>query len=135
MNLESLPGSYDNNVATTRTTWNTLVILYAIGLLTKYTSLDLDMANLLVPAIIAAIVGFSYRLSIVMSQKFSWWGILLFLINKSPGYTAPPPGDLNEDNVPPPVDRGGINNDTLVTILVVLVIILVVALLFGWINL
>lgn len=130
MTLSTRITGSDLNVATTRTTWNTVIVLYLITLinyvLDRFTSFDYELTldNAIVPLVIAALMGFGYRLSHVLSQRLSWWGVVLFLINKNPGYADPPPSGLGEYPEPAPEDVGQINYDM---IIVVAICILVVA--------
>lgn len=97
----------NNNVATTRTAWFTMVALYIITIVNELLPDEVDLPTWAAPVIVAVIIGFLYRLSLVLSQKFNWWGVVLFLINRNPGYTPRPAGEPQPDAVPAPnADRG-----------------------------
>jgi hypothetical protein len=116
--------SYNNNVATIRTSasfWWVGLVLYVIN---KFTGVNWAFDDEVVLLAVPVIGGFFYRLSLVLSQKVAWWGILLFLINRNPGYNTKPAGEPVPEGVDAPQpDRGDISNQTLYMLAAIAIIV------------
>jgi hypothetical protein len=81
----------DPNTATIRTTVNTAVILALAYFGSRIFDQEIDINNPSIILVGSVIVGIFYRLSTVISEKVPYAGYVLFGVNRSPGYTNPPP--------------------------------------------
>lgn len=120
----------NEGIATTRTAWFTGVVLYLITLINEVIlPEEIALPTWVAPAVAAAVIGVLYRLSLLMADKFSWWGVVLFLLNRAPGYTPPPPVDPVANEVPAPNERdaGQVPNNLIWTIVGILLIIVLLA--------
>lgn len=91
--------SQSANVGTVRTTVNTTIVLVVAGVLSRYTTLDVDLGDPFVVAALSAIIAVFYRLSRVIADRYTWIGYVLFGSPRTPAYAAvaPAPAPL-----PPP---------------------------------
>lgn len=136
--IASTAPTTNEGIATTRTAWFTTVVLYGITLYNSFVPDELDLDDkLATPIIVGAIMAFAYRLSTYLSSKYSWWGVVLFLINRAPGYKPPPPDDPVAEEVPPPnePDRGAVSIDAAAVVAMIIFIFLIVALVAAYIDL
>jgi hypothetical protein len=78
----------NQGIATTRTAWFTGVILYLITLVNEvFLPSEISLPTWVAPIVVASIMGVLYRGSLIMADRFKWWGVVLFLLNRAPGYT------------------------------------------------
>lgn len=131
---EQVSQTQNNNVAMTRTGWFTGVALYLITLVNAILPDEIDLPSWVAPLVVAAVLTGLYRLSLILSQKYHWWGVVLFLINRNPGYMPKPVGEPQPDAIAAPNDRGFVQRDLLMTILIVLAICVLAVLLIKYVD-
>lgn len=113
-------------VGTVRTTVNMTVLTLIATVIARYTNWSVEVEDLLpyTPLISGAVLVF-YRLSLYVSQKFTWIGVVLYGINSPPKYVPPAPPLDNPIILPPDQgEDGGFVQDNIVwTVVGVLLII------------
>lgn len=82
--------SQSANVGTVRTGWNTSIVLVVAGLVARYTTVDLDIEDPITVGVLSGGILVFYRLSRVISDRYSWVGYVLFGSPRTPSYQAQP---------------------------------------------
>lgn len=91
--------SQSANVGTLRTGWNGTLALIVAGVISRYTTLDIDIEDPLFVAGLGGAITVFYRLSRVISDRYTWIGYVLFGSPRTPSYQAQPPAPAP---LPPP---------------------------------
>lgn len=89
-------------VGTVRTTTNVTIMSVILALIAHFTNWHVQADDLLpyVPIIVPVVAAF-YRLSLFLSKKYAWLGVLLYGINAPPKYAPPAPPLDNAVIIPP----------------------------------
>lgn len=80
----------DTRIATVRTSWfATFAALVAFA--AARLGFEIDTNDPLFMLAAPVVVGIGYRAALALSEAVPWVGYVFFGVNRSPGYTDPPP--------------------------------------------
>lgn len=82
--------SQSANVGTVRTGWNATLALIIAAVIGRYTDINVDMEDPIVIAVLGGAITVFYRLSRVISDRYTWVGYVLFGSPRTPSYQAQP---------------------------------------------
>ena len=117
----------DGNTAAIRTAWSAAVIFALAYVVSKLTGHEVDTSDPTIIIWAGAIMGVLHRLFSVLAENVPWIGYVLFGINRSPGYTNPPPAVPVVAAPPPqgdaaPVDAGALSLQDILVISAIVIV-------------
>lgn len=81
----------NHNIASTRTAINTAWVLSLVGLICQWQDWKVDLTDPATIALVTGALAAFHRVTTVLAEHVPIIGLIVFGVNKSPGYAAPPP--------------------------------------------